>query len=736
PLYLEAKAICEKVLGKEHPNYATSLNNLATLYQSMGDTARAEPLYLEAKAICEKVLGKEHPNYATSLNNLATLYQSMGDTARAEPLCLEAKAICEKVLGKEHPNYAASLNNLAGLYAASDRADMAIPLHEDSLAIQRKRIHEAATILSERQQLAMNQSLRFHLDNYIDTCTRSSLAPKNAVSNVMLWKGSTLYRQRQMRKAADSPAIADQFAKLQLAVRQLSQLAQAPPGPDKYDNWKQRLAELTAEKETLESGLSRKSAAFRDAMQEITFEQIQQAIPADTVLVDYLEYNGRKGRSLLASIVRPNAAPVMIDLGSANEASQAIDSWRESFGMSPQGKAAGLQLRKQIWEPLLLHIDDAQTVLVATDGVLGRLPLAALPGKAPGTYLLEDHRLALIPVPQLLPALVNELGKEQLRKDLSTAENVAHELLLIGDVDYDAVPGYADQPARDDPAPRKRPWERSQTLASQVRGGVTWGPLEQTRAEVEYIGGLYKRIFSPPAEAVIDLRKTAATETAFRNLAPTCVYLHLATHGFFAAPDVKSALSSDLVAQRGMERAGMLGQNRDAVVGLSPGQLSGLVFAGANRRLDATQIAADVDDGILTSDEIAFLPLENVQLAVLSACETGLGEGAGGEGLLGIQRSFQIAGTRSTVASLWNVSDGATRRIMQEFYTNYLEKEMSMLDSLREAQLWALTHPADIPRGPIVSRPGAAVIDAPEAQTEDRLSPQYWAPFVLSGDWR
>ena len=104
PLYLEAKAICEKVLGKEHPTYATSLNNLATLYQSMGDTARAEPLYLEAKAICEKVLGKEHPNYATSLNNLATLYQSMGDTARSEPLYLESKALCGKVMGKENTN--------------------------------------------------------------------------------------------------------------------------------------------------------------------------------------------------------------------------------------------------------------------------------------------------------------------------------------------------------------------------------------------------------------------------------------------------------------------------------------------------------------------------------------------------------------------------------------------------------------------------------------------------------
>ncbi len=101
----------------------------------------------------------------------------------------------------------------------------------------------------------------------------------------------------------------------------------------------------------------------------------------------------------------------------------------------------------------------------------------------------------------------------------------------------------------------------------------------------------------------------------------------------------------------------------------------------------------------MTADEIAYLRLEGVRLAVLSACETGLGEVAGGEGLIGIQRAFQIAGARSTIASLWKVNDAATRRLMQEFYTNYLDKEMSVLDSLREAQLWAMKNPHEFLRG-------------------------------------
>ena len=71
-----ALAIREKALGPEHPDTATSLNNLAVLHQDQGDLAGARPLYERALAIREKVLGPEHPDTATSLNNLAILLKS------------------------------------------------------------------------------------------------------------------------------------------------------------------------------------------------------------------------------------------------------------------------------------------------------------------------------------------------------------------------------------------------------------------------------------------------------------------------------------------------------------------------------------------------------------------------------------------------------------------------------------------------------------------------------------
>ena len=138
PLYARALAIYEKTLGPEHPDLATSLNNLAMLSYAQGAYAKAEPLHARALAIREKALGPEHPELAMSLNNLAMLYYPQRAYAKAAPLFARALAIWEKALGPNHLHVAMSLNNLAMLYDAQGAYAKAEPLHTRALAIREK----------------------------------------------------------------------------------------------------------------------------------------------------------------------------------------------------------------------------------------------------------------------------------------------------------------------------------------------------------------------------------------------------------------------------------------------------------------------------------------------------------------------------------------------------------------------------------------------------------------------
>jgi CHAT domain-containing protein len=151
-----------------------------------------------------------------------------------------------------------------------------------------------------------------------------------------------------------------------------------------------------------------------------------------------------------------------------------------------------------------------------------------------------------------------------------------------------------------------------------------------------------------------------------------------------------------------------------------------------------TPVAADQDDGILTAVELSGLDLGHTDLVVLSACETGLGQTAGGEGVLGLQRAFQIAGAKNVVASLWKVDDQATAALMRLFYHKLWAEKKTPTVALREAQLWILNHPDEIPM--LAASRGmkfAKVVPLPDsgkrAQSPKRSSPYLWAAFVISG---
>ena len=148
-----------------------------------------------------------------------------------------------------------------------------------------------------------------------------------------------------------------------------------------------------------------------------------------------------------------------------------------------------------------------------------------------------------------------------------------------------------------------------------------------------------------------------ATETNVK-LAQTGV-LHIATHGFFLANT--NAIDDEKVLGIETSKA----KN-------NPLHRSGLLLANCEKVFDGTSDLTNKDNGVLTAYETMNMSLDNTQLVVLSACETGLGDIKAGEGVYGLQRAFQVAGAKAIIMSLWQVSDDATMELMTNFYKNYV----------------------------------------------------------------
>jgi CHAT domain-containing protein len=711
PLCQQALEIRKQVFGEGHPDYAQSLNNLAVLYQSEGDYARAEPLFRQALAIRKQTLGQAHPEYAQTLNNLAVIYKHQGDYLRAEPLYQQATQAFKQALGETHLDYATSLNNLAALYESMRDYPRAEPLFRQAVLISLANLQRTFAGQSERQQVALVAAVRYLLDNYLSLVARGHGDVAQAYAIWLEWKGLVLRQQQQLHGMADRPELKLQFDQLKQVTARLARLALATAPQGQQAAAQRHASELSSEKERIEQELAQRSAEFRASLHRPTNHELQQALPPMSVLVDFIEYwqdnvghgpgtKPARQRRLAAFIVPPQGEIKLVSLGENAAVNRAIDVWRGQddldFGRSPAARAAGYLLRERIWQPIAEHLAGARLVLLSPEGALGKLPFAALPGAKPDSYLLEDVSLVVIPSPAALT-----------QPPHAAAVRTSRNLLIVADVDYDRLPSA--------PPAAKKQFLIAQRGPARDDADKPWPHLNGTLGELGALKLLYEKNFG--SEGLQTLDGAGASEESLRAQAPQYLYLHLATHGFFSAHRFRSALDADL-SDRGAPGRELV--TRQNLSGYHPGLLSGLVLAGANHPQPGG------DDGYLTAEEVATLDLRGVELCVLSACETGLGEVAGGEGLLGLQRAFQLAGSHAVVASLWRVPDQATRHLMERFYSNLWGREprMTKIEALRDAQLWMLREGA--------SRGLEAEADAAGRK---RLAPYYWAAFVLSGDW-
>ncbi len=747
PFLKQSHDILEKLspLERVSPEYAAQAMQCALAYMGIRSSdpaeqarmlATARTLLRRASNICFSLATADPAtDYLPNITILGLLNTFVGDKANARKAVDLGLELCKK-FPAERADYEWQLQSTKAMCLqlddqfadAEQAASQGVQLLRNDLAVKQ-------FVQTEGQQLALLEFSRGTLDYYLSLTQRSGTPAQNVYPLVLPWKGSVFAHQRWLRLMQQSSALTSLYQKWSGLIGKLPSPVSgpAPPSPastEQIENFQRELNALAS------------SIAPSNPSRTIgtTVEEVQKALPPGVLLVDFLEYD--KGLLPKESIM--NAAPVpwltaflvrndevtRVEIGPAAPVRQAVDQWRQAIGadlaasraragrdpgqaVTPVDPAAWQKpaqwLHENVWKQLGPFVRENDVLLISADGALARFPFAALPGASPGRYLIEDHAIAMMPVPQLLPALLADEGKSL----------AADSLLLVGHVNYGQVKRKAGNriaPIKDiarldpDRAGLRAP-------APLADGSIVWEDLKETDGEILKIGAEFERSHErAPVPLRLDGKK--ATEEALKHQASRFRYIHLATHGFFARVDAGEAGQPDsgftlyspyLVSKK--------------VGGWHPGLLSGIVMAGANEPQDPGQ-----DNEILTALEFATIDLRATDLLVLSACETGLGPTAGGEGLLGLQRACQVAGARTVIASLWRVQDRNARSLMEDFYVNLWQGKMSKLEAMRQAQISAIK--GGLERGP----DGAAHARKPSEPY--RAPPSVWAAWIVSGDWR
>jgi CHAT domain-containing protein/Tfp pilus assembly protein PilF len=740
-----------------HPDLALSLNNTGFVLKAMG---RYEPAlgYLErALAMCRRLYPESkypagHPDLALSLNNLGFMLEWMGRYEPALAYYKEALAMYRRLYPESkypagHPHLALSLNNLGGVMQAMVQPEVALGYYEQALAMYYRLAHELGDSAPESEAFAFQGSLPSTLDAILSTSQTLPEATSRAWPRV--WTGrAAIARLAEARHDALAATELTGPAREQIEIllgtrRQLARLLlqPLPSEPAARAERDRRVRELAAVREKLERELVRQVPALteRQERDQIGPSDLERVLPPRAAYVDMLRYSrfthdpkrpGKAGERrtphYVAFVVRPGQPVRRLELGPAGPIEQALADWRYAIEQR-KGSPAAERLRRLVWEPIVSHLaPDTQAVYLVPDGALARLPWAALPGTRPGTVLLEELAVAVVPHGSFLV--------QQLR-NTKEAESTGATMLMVGGVKYDDAPTRMEKPKDELVALNRGP--------SRDGAASFWEYLNGSEREL----GLLRRFTGPDT---VEVTGAAASTTRLLHELPRVRRAHLATHGFFNEKEFRAEQQRAAEAIKNwrisMDRPG--GTGGAGAGAMSPLSYTGLVLAGANH-----PERAGPDGGILTGEMLLGLDLRRMELAVLSACQTGLGAVADGQCVQNLQRAFHVAGCRNVVASLWNIPDEATAALMRVFYEELLRNRKPPLEALRAAQLFIYRHPGRIKelaeRGaPLLekaqrlpgSSAGAAGSSTAPGRSEDdpggRAAAKDWAGFVLSGPGR
>lgn len=522
--------------------------------------------------------------------------------------------------------------------------------------IEMNLILKASRYFSEHEMLAYS-------NKYLEGRDRSYSLPKaiatspefvaNTYHNALFHKAFLLHSTTHIRqRIARDSALTEQYNLYKSCHRRLAKEYEKPIAG------RQGVEELEEKANALEKELARSVAGFGEAQRQVTWQEVQARLKPDEAAVEFVHfryYTPDPTDSVLyaALVLRPGwEQPRWVYLCEERQLQGLLPG---DYDQQPQEAVNRLythRLYELVWQPLDSLLAGVSKVYYSPSGLLHRINLPAIPA-SDSIRLMDAYQMEYV-------GSTRGLVTGKAAGDVAMNSAVIYGGLKYS-LDTTEIPlAYAGSGRG---AGAFFSSGTSLVPRDSVLRSWYWKDLPQSEVERARL----ERLFKANGMFTMTLRGYEGTEESFKDIGeryPSPRVLHLATHGyFFPDPKVdKSRLGEVLTG----------GQSNYRFAD-NPLLRSGLILAGGNRAWTAGEALPGREDGILSAYEISRMNLASTELVVLSACQTGLGDIKGSEGVFGLQRAFKMAGARYIVMTLWSIPDSPeTVDFMDTFYTHLL----------------------------------------------------------------
>lgn len=667
-LISSSEKIIGSKLGASTPIYAELLKNAAIVNIASGKYSIAESYLEQAGAIWESKIGKRNNVNAATIDLLmGDIRYNQFEYGQAESFYNKAKTRYEKFFNTQHPEYLKVQSKLSKAYYMQGDVKKAQRSLEEVLGKYQIFIEDYFPALSESEKAKFWNTIRVDYEFYNSIVVSHNRLNADLIgslyNNALLTKALLLSSSIKVRERILSSGNTSLINLYNEWIKSKEQLTAAlSMSTEEIASSGMNINNLTNQVNDLEKELSLKSEDFAGAFESriVTWDQVQNALQPNEVAVEmvrFRHFNHTLSDSIMYAVLYVNPDKktkpqlVLLENGTDLE-NRNLKIYRNSI----RYRVEDTESYDAYWRRIQNEVGVSSTIYLSPDGVYNQINLEAIPIDS-GQYVLDNSNIVLV-------SNTKDIFLKRLKEDRVRESKI---VAMFGNPTFyvDTKPGLK---------------EGVNGLTRSTSDVIS--QLPGTEVEVNEL----RELMQENGWRADHFTEKAADESTLKQMESPRVF-HIATHGFFKEDDGKG---------RG-DATGRATQN--------PLLRSGLLLTGAGDILNRTDYNFNINDGILTAYEAMNLNLDQTELVVLSACETGLGEVEAGEGVFGLQRSFLVAGAKTIIMSLFKVSDDATQKLMIKFYNKWLQT-----GDMRQS-----------------------FIEAKKEIRSEYIDPIYWGPFVMIG---